>query len=98
MEIKVFGPGCAQCTWTEALVKEVAAEKGGDITVQKVSDIREMMLAGILATPGIAIDGVVKFTGRVPTKEEIASWIDNAANAPGPASGNGCCCDGSGKK
>ena len=85
MKIKVFGPGCAKCTETEKLAKEVAAAKGGNITVQKVSDLKEMMAAGVMSTPAISIDGVVKSTGRVPTKEEIAAWIDGSAASPAPA-------------
>ncbi len=94
MEIKVFGPGCAKCTETENLVKEVVAAKGGNsITVQKVSDLKEMMAAGIMSTPAVAIDGVVKSTGKVPTKEEIAAWIDGgSASASAPQSGGCCCC------
>ncbi len=94
MEIKVFGPGCAKCTETENLVKEVAAAKGGNITVQKVSDLKEMMAAKVMSTPAISVDGVVKSTGRVPTKEEIAAWIDGAAAASAPAASGGCCCGG----
>lgn len=82
MEITVFGPGCARCTETENLIKEVAAAKGGDITVRKVSDFKEMMVAGIMSTPAVAIDGVVKSTGKIPTKQEIAAWIDGAAATP----------------
>lgn len=95
MEIKVFGPGCAKCTETENLVKAVAAEKGGNITVHKVSDLKEMMAAGVMSTPAIAIDGVVKSTGKVPSKEEIAAWIDGAAGVPvSAAPAGGCCCGG----
>lgn len=92
MEIKVFGPGCARCAEVEKLVKEAAAAKGGAITVKKVSDLKEMMAAGVMSTPAIAIDGVVKATGRVPGKDEIAAWIDGAAASAAPASGGGCCC------
>lgn len=100
MEIKVFGPGCARCTETEHLVREVAAARGGDITVQKVTDLKEMMLAGIMSTPAVAVDGVVKATGRIPGREEVAAWIDAAAGgccaaqAPGDEKGaaGGCCC------
>lgn len=83
MEIKIFGPGCTRCTETETLAKAVAAAKGGDITVQKVSDLKEMMAAGVMSSPALSVDGVVKSTGRVPTKEEIAAWIDGAAAAAG---------------
>lgn len=34
-----------------------------------------MMKAGILSTPAVVIDGVLKSSGRVPSKEEIESWI-----------------------
>lgn len=92
MEIKVFGPGCAKCMETVNLVKEVVAAKGGNITVCKVSDFKEMMAAGVMSTPAIAIDGIVQVTGRVPRKEEIAAWIDGAAGSAVSASGSDSCC------
>lgn len=94
MEIKVFGPGCARCTETENLVKEVAAAKGADITVQKVSDLKEMMAAGVMSTPAVSVDGVLKSTGKIPSKEEVAAWIDDVAGAPAAAPAQGCCCGG----
>ncbi|MCL1915508.1 MAG: thioredoxin family protein [Desulfovibrionaceae bacterium] len=97
MEIKVFGPGCARCTETENLVKEMAAAKGGNITVEKVTDLKAMMATGIMSTPAIAIDGVIKSTGRVPTKEEISSWIDGTANVPSTPAASGCGCGCGGK-
>lgn len=95
MEIKVFGPGCAKCAETEKLVKEVVAAKGGNITVQKISDLKEMMAAGVMSTPAVAVDGVVKSTGKVPSKKDIVAWIDDAAKADGvsASSAGGCCCD-----
>jgi len=94
MEIKVFGPGCARCTTTEDLVQEVVAAKGGNITVKKITDLKEMMVAGIMSTPAVVIDGVVKSTGKVPTKEEIAAWIDGVASASSPSAASGCGCGG----
>lgn len=80
MEINVFGPGCARCAETEKLVREVASSAGGDIIVRKVSDLKEMMALGIMSTPAVVIDGVVKSTGRVPTGEEITAWINAASS------------------
>ncbi len=94
MEIKIFGPGCARCTETENLAKEVAAGKGENITVQKVSDLKEMMAAGVMSTPAVAIDGVVKSTGKILSKEEIAAWIDGAGCSVAPGAPGGCCCGG----
>ncbi|MGI6639486.1 MAG: thioredoxin family protein [Desulfobulbus sp.] len=90
MHIKVFGPGCARCAETEKRVHAAVAAQGtraGAITVEKVSDLKEMMLMGILATPAVAVDGVVKSTGRVPAKEEIAAWINKTLPPATPSCG-----------
>lgn len=95
MEIKVFGPGCARCSQTEQVVKDVLSAKGITASVIKVSDMKEMMMAGIMSTPGVAIDGVIKSTGKIPSKEEVASWLDGAAASVStpttPISSGGCC-------
>ena len=64
------------------------------IEVEKVSDLKEMMSLGIISTPAIAIDGVIKCTGRIPTREEVAAWIDNTpqAGCSSAASQSGCGC------
>jgi len=73
--ITVYGPGCARCKQTEELVRKVMMETGADATVVKVSDIREMVTAGIMSTPAVAVDGVVKVAGRVPKADEVKAWI-----------------------
>lgn len=81
MEIKVFGPGCSKCMEADSLVRAVASAKDGEINVVKVTDYKEMMASGVMSTPAISIDGVVKCTGRVPTREEVSDWIDGAGTA-----------------
>ena len=78
MEIKVFGPDCARCVEAEGVVRQAAAQAGGDITVVKVSDFREIMAARIISTPAVMINGDIKCTGRVPTGEEVTQWIEQA--------------------
>jgi small redox-active disulfide protein 2 len=75
MKITVYGPGCAKCKQTEELVKRVVAETGVTAEVIKVSDIREMIAAGIMSTPAVAVDGSMKVSGRVPNADEIKKWI-----------------------
>lgn len=79
MIVKVFGPGCAKCKETEQIVREAAEASGVSVTVEKVSDLREMMAAGVLSTPAVSIDGSVVSAGRVPSKSEVVSWITTAA-------------------
>lgn len=74
-QIKVFGPGCQKCHLTEERVKGVVAAASVDATVEKVSDYAAMAAAGVLSTPAVSVDGVVKLSGRVPTEDEIRSWL-----------------------
>ena len=76
MEIKVLGPGCPKCEETEKLVKDAVAESGKDVTVTKVKDITEIAKHGVFMTPAVVVDGDVKSVGKIPTKEQIAEWIN----------------------
>ncbi len=75
MRIIVYGPGCARCHETERVVRHVVEELGIPATLEKVSDYQAMAAAGILATPAVSVDGVLKVTGRIPKAEEVAAWL-----------------------
>ena len=75
MEIKVCGPGCANCTRAENIVKEAVADTGIAAEVVKINDFAEMAKMGVLSTPAIVINGTIKCVGRVPTKNEVMEWI-----------------------
>ncbi len=81
MEIKVLGSGCANCKRLEALAREVVGELGVPAEIEKVTDFKQIMSYGILATPGLVIDGEVKSAGRIPNKAELSSWITSARAA-----------------
>ena len=77
--IKVLGTGCANCRATTQRVEQVAKELGIAITLEKVEAIQDIMSYGILATPGVVVDGKVVHSGGVPTREKIAGWLSNSA-------------------
>lgn len=72
--ITVYGPGCAKCKTTEQVVNRVVAEVGG-ASVEKVTDMQAIVQAGVMSTPAVAVDGVIKLTGRVPKVDEIKRWV-----------------------
>jgi small redox-active disulfide protein 2 len=76
--VKVYGPGCQKCHLTEERVRKVIEASGIDASVEKISDFAAMAAAGVLSTPAVSVDGVVKLAGRVPTEEEIRSWLGRA--------------------
>lgn len=75
MDIKVCGPGCAKCEEAERLVREAVAEAGVEATIEKVTDFNAIAGYGVFSTPAVVIDGQVKCVGKVPTKKDILSWL-----------------------
>jgi small redox-active disulfide protein 2 len=75
MEIKILGPGCPKCKQTEEIVRKTVAETGVDVNVEKVSDLMEIAGYGVFGTPAVVVDGEVKSVGKIPTMEEIKTWI-----------------------
>jgi small redox-active disulfide protein 2 len=75
MEIKVCGPGCANCTRAESIVREAAAAAGADAAIEKITDFAAMAKLGVLSTPAVVIDGRVMCAGRVPTEKEVQEWL-----------------------
>ena len=78
--IKVYGPGCPTCKKLESLCYEVLQENNIDASVIKISDVQEIMKAGILATPGLEINGKIVASGKLPTKATLIHWIQDNLN------------------
>ncbi len=75
MEIKVLGPGCANCTKMEELTKKALAELGIEAKIEKVIDLQEIMKY-TMSTPGLVVDGILKHSGKpLPTLEKIKALI-----------------------
>ena len=75
MEIKVLGPGCKKCESTRKAVEEAVAESGISADIIKVTDMLEIAKHGVFGTPAVVVDGKVKSVGKIPTKDEVRSWI-----------------------
>jgi len=73
--VKVLGTGCANCRNTIKLIEDVARDKGAAITLEKVEDIQQIMTYGVMATPGVVIDGAVVHAGGVPARSKVESWF-----------------------
>ena len=75
MEIKILGGGCAKCDRLERQAREVVSELGIEATFTKVKDLSAIMAYDIVSTPALVVDEAVKCSGRIPSKEEIAEWV-----------------------
>jgi small redox-active disulfide protein 2 len=76
MDIKVLGSGCKKCTTLYDLVQEAVEEMGLSANTEKVTDFKDIVSYGVMKTPGLVIDGAVKVSGRVPSKDEIKKLLE----------------------
>jgi small redox-active disulfide protein 2 len=73
--IKVLGTGCANCQNTLKLIDEVARAKGVAVQLEKIEDLQQIMIHGVMSTPGVVIDGKVVHAGGVPTRAKVEGWF-----------------------
>ncbi len=88
MRLDVLGPGCQKCRKLAENAEAAVRELGAAVQVVKVTDIDEIVKAGVMTTPGLAINGEVKSAGRIPGVEEIKKWIRETGESDAKGSGN----------
>ena len=74
-DIKVLGSGCANCKRTAQLIEIVARDKGVEINLSKVTEMRDIVSYGAMHTPGVVVDGALVHAGGVPTRDKIEAWL-----------------------
>ncbi|MCX5776553.1 MAG: thioredoxin family protein [Candidatus Firestonebacteria bacterium] len=75
MEIKVLGTGCPKCKKLYELVQETVREVAVEAEVVKVEKIEDIMKYNVMLTPALVVNGVLKASGRLPSKAEITNWV-----------------------
>lgn len=75
MKISILGTGCAKCRQTVDVVRQAVIETGADATICKVEEIRDIMKFQVMRTPAVAIGDKVVISGKVPTIEEVKSFL-----------------------
>ena len=74
-KLQILGTGCPKCKTLAANTEAAARELGLEYEMVKVTDINEIMRFGVMMTPALAVDGVVKSYGRVLSTQEIKKLI-----------------------
>jgi len=75
MNIKVLGPGCANCHKMEEMAKTAVKALGIEASIEKVSDVQEIARY-TMSTPGLLINGKLKHAGKpLPSIEEVKTLI-----------------------
>jgi hypothetical protein len=60
---------------------DVAAANNITADIQKVAEIKDIMSYGIMQTPGLVINGVVKLSGKLPTSSTLLQWMKDGVRS-----------------
>ena len=74
-KIQVLGTGCAKCNKLAEEAVKAAMDLNIKYDFEKVSDIQKIMEFGVMMTPALVIDGVVKISGKVPSQDELKKML-----------------------
>lgn len=75
MVIKILGAGCMNCKKLEANVRKAVEELGVEASIEKVTDIKDIVSYGVMRTPALVVDEQVKIMGKVSTVEDIKKYL-----------------------
>ena len=75
MKIQILGTGCPKCKKLAEVAEAAARELGLEFEMEKITDIAQIVDFGIMATPGLAVDGKVLSAGKALTKEDVVKLL-----------------------
>ena len=70
-KLQILGTGCAKCQQLTLQTEKAAQALGIDYEIEKVTEIDQIMGYGVMVTPALAVDGVVKVVGKVPSVDQL---------------------------
>lgn len=77
LTIKILGSGCENCKRLAYLAERAVTHLAIEAQIIKVTDFADIMTYNILSTPGLVINEKLVSAGRVPSQDEIATFIKN---------------------
>lgn len=75
VELKVVGPGCSKCTLLAENTRKAAEAVGLEYTLEKVTDMDQMLALGIMTTPALVVDGTVKVLGKAASVAQLKDLL-----------------------
>jgi len=71
MKIQILGTGCPKCKALMANAEAAVQALGIEAEIRKVEKIADIMKFGVMVTPALVVDGVVKSAGKVLSPDDI---------------------------
>jgi len=74
-KIQILGSGCARCRQLTAITEKAAQDLGLQYELEKITEVGRYADFGVMFTPALVVDDVVKLSGRVPSLEEVRKLL-----------------------
>jgi small redox-active disulfide protein 2 len=75
MKVEILGMGCAKCKKLHESTLIAVKELNVNADVVKIEDLNKIIEYSVLSTPALAVDGVVKSSGKLLSVSEIKNII-----------------------
>jgi len=75
MNVLVLGTGCKKCNDLVDNAKQAAADLGVEVSIEKITDLNQIMTYGCMTTPGLVVDGTLVSQGKLLKPEQIAVFF-----------------------
>jgi len=74
-KLQILGTGCPKCKKLAANAEAAARSLGVEYELEKITDIDEIMKFGVMITPALVVDGLVKIVGKAPEVDDLRGLI-----------------------
>lgn len=71
LQLTVVGPGCSNCTKLAENTREAAEALGLEFTLEKVTDMTQMIELGVMTPPALLVDGKIKLLGKAASVGQL---------------------------
>lgn len=73
--IHILGSGCAKCNQLHKSTQQAVDDLGLECEIIKVTDMLKFIDFGVMITPALVVNGKLKVAGRLPTADELKTFI-----------------------
>lgn len=80
LDIKILGPGCANCELLNKLVKKAIESSSIHAHITKLTDPSKLLDYDMISTPGLVINNKAVTSGRIPSLTEITKFLQEATS------------------
>lgn len=74
-KIQILGTGCPKCKKLKENAETAAKTLGMEVEIEKVEKITDIMKFGVMTTPALVVDGVVKSAGKLLSPADIQQHL-----------------------